>query len=267
MQSMSDRSPAFTELTVLVTRPESQAKFLCDAIIAAGGNVIMCPTLAIQALPDRSALLTIMQHLPTYDLAIFVSANAVKYALPEWPRNSPAQLQIAAIGPATAKLLQQHALVNLITSPPPFNSETLLSLPELIQIHRRRIVIFCGENGKTLLADTLRQRGAKVTVVPVYRRLRPATPTASQLEEWQQQSIDVIISTSCESLQNLHDLLNVSKSAWLKQIPLIVISQQMANLARELGFVKPPYIAANATDTALLEALKIWYDIKINKVC
>lgn len=255
---MSNNRPAFAGLTVLVTRPAAQAKFLSNALVQQGAKVILFPTLEIQALPDRMPLLTILENLKKHDLAIFVSANAAKYTLANWPTTYPKQLKIIAIGTGTAKTLQQHGISPDLISPPPFSSEALLSLPELLSIRGQRILIFCGENTKTLLADTLRQRGAHVITVPVYRRLRPAPPTPAQLQQWQHQSIGTIISTSCESLQNLHDLLS-TQSDWLKKIPLIVISQRMATLARELGFTTP-HAAANASDIALLDALKIWYD-------
>ncbi|MGB6977460.1 MAG: uroporphyrinogen-III synthase [Gammaproteobacteria bacterium] len=248
---------AFAGLTVLVTRPAAQAKFLSDAIIKQGGKAILFPTLEIQALPDRAPLLKVMRHLTEYNLAIFVSSNAVKQTVADWPSAHPKQLKIIAIGAGTAKILQQHGLPPHILSPPPFSSEALLTLPELTNVQGQRILIFCGEKGKALLADTLQRRGADVITVPVYRRLRPAPPTTAQCQQWQRQPIDIIISTSCESLQNLHDLL-ITKSDWLKKIPLIVISHHMAHLARDLGFT--PYVATKASDTALLDALKIWYD-------
>jgi uroporphyrinogen-III synthase len=250
-----------TGLTVLVTRPAAQAKLLCDAIIEQGGNVILFPTLEIQPLADRTLLLTTLQHLAEYKVAIFVSANAAKYALKEWPNPSPTHLKIAALGPATAKIVQLHGVAVDILSPAPFSSAALLMLPEFTQVQGQRIVIFCGENSKTLLADTLQQRGAIVTSISVYRRLCPVAPTATQCQAWQRQGVSAIISTSSESLQNLHELFS-REYAGLKQTPLIVISQRMAQLAIQLGFM--PYVAANASDGALLEALKIWYDIPLS---
>lgn len=142
----SERLPDLTHLQVLVTRPQAQAKPLCDAIQAAGGTPLLFPTLEIVAIEpnprlqhalgqlDATAVGAAPVALPRYDIVIFVSANAVRLEICEWlhafdPREHP---KILAIGPGTAKALAlQNIQVQEQDLPDAFNSEGLLKVPIL----------------------------------------------------------------------------------------------------------------------------------------
>ena len=53
------------------------------------------------------------------------------------------------------------------------NSEGLLALPELQTVQNKKIIIFAGEAGKTVLAKTLQQRGAIVKMAYTHKRVLP----------------------------------------------------------------------------------------------
>jgi hypothetical protein len=90
-------------LTVVVTRPERQARELAARLSAAGASVVEFPTLAIEPVTlsahDRGRLAP-----DAYDWTIYTSTNAVEQSLLQLRR--PAQTRIAAIGNATARALR-----------------------------------------------------------------------------------------------------------------------------------------------------------------
>lgn len=242
---------SLTHQTILVTRPQHQAAPLCELIRQAGGNPLVFPTIQIEPLTHEAIFQNIIHHLSDYDLAIFVSANAV---LPVCPLvNWPSKLPIMAIGPGTAKALAQFGLIPA-PLPEKFSSEGLMELPALKAIKNKKIILFCGENPKPLLSETLLSRGAEVTVAISYRRLCPMLKDSTRLTLLAT-AIDAIVTTSPESLHNLIKLL-ASNRAWLLSIPLVVISQKMVQLATNLGFQAPIILAENATDEAVVQALK-----------
>jgi uroporphyrinogen-III synthase len=240
---------------ILITRPQHQAQALCTAIQNAGGICIALPMLKITDPTDKTELLKIINKLSDYDIAIFTSANAVLKTAPLLSVLS-SNLQIAAIGPATAHALQQASIAVHLIPPSPFNSEALLNLPELKNCRDKKIVIITGENGRALLSETLKQRGALVTTAISYLRTLPKIDN-SMLKHIEKQPMDIIISTSVESLQNLISVFVHSKE-WLLTIPLLVVSDRAKIQATELGF-KKIIQAENASDKAVLERLKIWY--------
>jgi len=91
-------------LHIAVTRPLAQAQSLCDAITRLGGSPILYPLLAVTAISDYTQFNRQLQKLDNTDWAIFISSNAVDFAMPlvkqHYPELPP-QLQFAAIGPIT----------------------------------------------------------------------------------------------------------------------------------------------------------------------
>jgi MFS superfamily sulfate permease-like transporter len=82
--------------------------------------------------------------------------------------------------------------------PPGQDSEALLALPQLEQVAGKRIAIFRGVGGRTLLADTLRSRGATVDYVECYRRRRPDADAGPLLQRWA--DVSAVTIASAETL-------------------------------------------------------------------
>lgn len=246
---------------VLVTRPAEQAHNLVQLIEAAGGIAIRFPTIRIEEPSDRSALMKQIDELGRADIAIFVSVNAVNKAMPlitgrYWPL--PQRLQIACVGQGTAEALERFGISVSLVPERRYDSEAVLDLPALQDVRSKRIVIFRGEGGRELLAQTLRSRGADVHYVECYRRALPADDVAPLLDRWTRGEIDVVTATSVEVLQNLVAIVGEAGRARLLQTPIVVISERVAATCRELGFVHRPYIASTASDEGIVGAIEAW---------
>ncbi|MBI5437069.1 MAG: uroporphyrinogen-III synthase [Nitrosomonadales bacterium] len=68
-------------LNIVVTRPREQAAQLAQRIGQAGGNAILFPLLEISPVSDPSPLRKLVARLHEFDLAIFISPNAVRYGM------------------------------------------------------------------------------------------------------------------------------------------------------------------------------------------
>jgi uroporphyrinogen-III synthase len=118
------------------------------------------------------------------------------------------------------------------------------------------IVIFRGEGGRELIADTLAQRGAHVEHAEVYRRTQPTADVGELLRHWARGEIQVAVVTSNEGLRNLFDMVGKLGQRWLRSTQLVVVSERAAALARELGFERPARVASEASDAGILAALR-----------
>ena len=247
-------------INVLVTRPAHQAEQICQLIQQAGDTALLFPVLEIQETARPETLNAILARLAEFDIAIFISANAVDYGLNAARAGAgfPTSLKVAAVGLATAKRLAEQQHPADIFPNQNFNSEALLELTPLREVHGKRIVIFRGEGGRELLASELQARGAHVEYAECYRRARPAISSDLIDKVWASGSVDIILVTSNEGLQNLFDIVTEQYRTRLLGTPLIVVSERAVSLARQLGFTSQIIVAATASDQAMMDALQAW---------
>lgn len=255
-------APSLAGVRVLVTRPREQAENLARLIEARGGEAIRFPVIEIAEPRDTRALLAVIDRLMDFSLAIFISPNAVNRAmgLIRARGGLPPDLRIACVGRGSTRELKRFGINNAIVPPERFDSEALLALPELQRVAGKRIVIFRGEGGRELLGDTLRARGAEVEYAECYRRLRPDTDATPLRQRWERGEIDIVSVTSVDGLRNLFDMIGETGRPRLLRAPVVVVSERMAQVCRELGFQTGARVAATAGDEAILEAIQAWRD-------
>lgn len=246
-------------LTLVVTRPAHQADVLCQLITEAGGRAIRFPVIEILPPTEPAKFESQLGQLSHFDIAIFISANAVHWTFDTIEKCAawPEKLAIAAVGKATAKALKSRNAEATIVAPEPYNSEALLALPELQDVHEKSIVIFRGEGGRGFLGDTLQQRGARLEYAECYRRGRPQSNPAEIYAAWDEAKPMAFIITSNEGLENLCDMLREREDDLLNS-SLLVVSERTVALARQKGFGKTPILASSASDEAMISAAKEW---------
>lgn len=244
---------------VLVTRPAHQAQHLAQLIEQAGGRPILFPVLEILDASDAGPLNAIIDRLDEFDLAIFISPNAVTKAmnLIRARRELPPALKIAAIGRGGSKELKQFGVRDVLAPAERFDSEALLALPELKQIAGKKVVIFRGDGGREVLGDELVKRGAQLEYAECYRRGKPDASAAALLHHWARNELDAVTITSGEGLHNLFDLVGKLGQQWLKKTPLFVPHPRLAEIAQGLGMQQVHVTAPG--DQGLLEGLVQWY--------
>lgn len=237
---------------VVVTRPARQAGAFAQKLAALGAEAIVFPAIVILPPDDEAPLAAIHAQLETYDLAIFVSANAVEYgAPPRWP----ARLLAFAPGPGTAEALAAVGIANARIPATTLDSEGLLALPELTQVRGRRVVVFRGEHGRELLADTLRERGAHVDTIACYRRAAPVSGAAGLVEALRAGRAHALTLTSSEGLDNLWAIAGDEGRRLLATLTAFAPHPRIAQRAQELGLRT---IVTPGGDAGLVAGLLEW---------
>lgn len=248
--------------SVLITRPAGQEGPLRHALEAAGFRVSHQPLLELERVPgpDRHQQRLILD-LDRFQHVIFVSANAVRFGLDWlascWPR-LPLGPQWYAVGEATADLLREQGLAPL-TPGRQMSTEGLLALPSLQVIRGERVMIVKGEGGRRELAGQLAARGAQVESLCCYRRLAPALPAGALAAQLRAADTGVVTISSGEGLDNFLALLSPEETTKLQGITLLVPSERIALQARQAGW-RRLLLADNASDDAVLQALRQWRD-------
>lgn len=247
-------------LRVLVTRPGVGGDTLCAAINSQHGQAIHFPTIAFLPPLDSLAFQEEVSKIDQQDWLVFISPQAV-YASSstiqkKWPE-FPWQVKVAAVGAGTAQALQKVKLPVHVFPAENWSSEGLLDLPEFANIAGQKILLVRGEAGRPELAEGLTARDAIVSHLISYQRSLPQIDVSEYLTLVKGGAIDVIICASTEGMENLKELL---KPTWqfLQFIPIVVVSQRMVDVARELGF-KKILMAKNASQNAIMEILSLIY--------
>ena len=243
--------------TIVITRPRAQAAPLAEGIAALGGQPLIFPLLEISAATDPQPLAVAVARLADYVVAVFISPNAVDYSLPAILAHGawPADLLPAAVGQGTVRALAAHGVAGCIAPSERFDSEALLALPDLAgeRVAGRRAVIFRGDGGRELLAETLRARGARVEYITCYRRAGPAGGVQPLLEGWRAGRLDALTVSSSEGLRHLVDLLDDEGRSFLARTPVFVPHARIAENARVAGLHE--IILTDAADAGILAGL------------
>ena len=244
---------------VLITRPEHQNARIMEMLQQQRFIPLSFPTIAIRASDETPFLRQLNEHIRDYDIALFVSRNAVDYAFRHVaPADLPDQLQLGVIGKGTLMALRAQGLESGLIPTGSYNSEGLLASETLNNISGKRVIIFRGQEGRNLLGETLSQRGASVDHVEVYRRELPNIGK----QDFEQLCRDgfpaIAVFTSSEGLENCFHLLNDSQAEKMRRIDWLLISERMGETARNLRHNAGIIIAHSASDEGILSALLEW---------
>ncbi|HEY8887104.1 MAG TPA: uroporphyrinogen-III synthase [Gallionella sp.] len=247
-------------LTIVVTRPRDQALQLAQRIKQAGGVPLLFPLLDITAVQDTDTLHEQITRLGQFNMAIFISPNAVHYGIAAIRASGfasaegslPPSLKIATVGQGSAQALREAGISNIIAPAERFDSEGLLALPELQNVSGWRVMIFRGDGGRELLGDTLRKRGATVEYVSCYQRSKPQQDKGVLMAA----EPDAITVTSSEALGYLWQMLDDNDRAALRNTALFAPHARIAGLAREQGWLQVHVTASG--DDGMLSALITW---------
>lgn len=248
--------PPLAGLSVLVTRPAGQAEDLCRLIEAAGGRALRLPLLEIAPVDDGGTAAERLQRRDYWDWLIFVSSNAVRFALAEGlPAGSePGRPRIAAVGEATARALRDAGIRVDLVPKPQFNSESLLASAELADVAGKRILILRGVGGRERLAEVLRGRGAETAYAELYRRIPGTHDPEPCLAHWRRGEIHAVVVTSGEALMELAALMGEEGTVLRACTTLIAIGSRIAKLAGDQGWQRVA-VSGEASDRGIAETL------------
>jgi len=232
-----------------------------DFILAAsqlGASVHHSPVMNIISIPAP----LVAESLQQSDINIFVSRAAAQLALVQSESSGLALLRNTpcyAVGKSTAAILSASG-ISAETPTEQMTSEGLLLLPALGELVNRRVTIFSGVGGRTLLFDELQSKGADVQRVELYRR-EPCGDKADEIiHQLESGQLTMIVVHSGELLKNLLSIVETNAVAKreLLQLPVLVPSERVAMRAADAKF-DTVITAASAMPEDMVSAIVGWY--------
>ena len=248
---------------VVNTRAEHQAQPLTEKLIAAGANVISFPLLCITPPENLETVERQLASLKDYDLAIFISTNAVEQTFNKIDTSVLKTLKLACVGQKTGLALKQHGLDSDFCPERYFNSEALLALDELQKfIPGKKIALIKGDGGRDLLKKSLHKWGGDVKSIDVYQRTCPQHSLDLLKYHQQRQELDIIILTSGFSVQSFFTLAGATSGEkseeidWINSVTLLLGSERLKKHIPDT-FSGKVIFAEDPHDDTLLKELTI----------
>lgn len=234
---------------VAITRPVGSGDALARRVRVLGGTPLSLPGSSLRRVEDAKAARASLRDALACDVAIFTSPAAVRFAQSLAPLHGRAC--VLAPGTGTARALQRAGAVT-VECPDREDSEGLLALPVLRNVHGKRVGIVGAAGGRGLLEGELARRGARVVHALVYRR-QPARLDhrhAQALLRHSRQPLYVLLSSAQAITNILHGLPNQAQHVLLAGTA-VASSRRIADAAQQAGFARIT-LAASAHATAML---------------
>lgn len=199
---------------IVVTRAREQAGELIRALEDHGAETVLAPVIRIQPLENLGPLRAALTGLSAYRWVVFTSQNAVQIVLDRlvaWgltPRVF-ASTSIAAVGSSTADMLKQRGLIPALV-PDEFVAEALVeALDDRSDgdLAGSRVLIPSAEDARDVLVTGLRQRGATVESIPVYRTVPVRADFSGLTADLAQGRLDAVTFTSSSTVRSFVDLV------------------------------------------------------------
>ena len=244
-----------TDWRVLLTRPAEESALLAASLSDVGIFSSSLPLLEIEALPVTPEQQAVWADLGRYCAVIVVSKPAARLGVQRLERHWP-RLPWFSVGAATAQVLADQGL-DVHYPPSGDDSEALLALPALREAVARtdaRVLILRGEGGRELLAERLREQGASVDYLELYRRFLPAYDPGVLMQRIQLERLNGLVVSSGQGFLHLQALAGPD---WpqVARLPLFVPSPRVYEMARAAGAEKV-VDCRGASAAALLVALR-----------
>jgi uroporphyrinogen III methyltransferase/synthase len=227
--------------TILVTRARRQSEQFRRLLEAAGARVVEIPAIEIQPL-HSDELDQAIEKLESYDWLMFTSANSASIVLDQVTRLradlNPEQLErpkICAIGPATSEAVEDRGYrVSLV--PAVFQAEGVLV--DFLEFHGGvigglRILLPRAAKAREVLPDQLRQKGARLDLIPVYQTALPEGTAETLRTLLREVTIDLVAFTSSSTVENF--VQAAGGAASLRSLACAVIGPITGQTAREHG--------------------------------
>ncbi|MHA3734397.1 uroporphyrinogen-III synthase [Pseudomonas sp. Eth.TT006] len=241
---------------LLLTRPAEDCVALAETLAGQGIFSSCLPLLDIVPLPVSAKIRQAIAQLPRCSAVIVVSKPAARIAMDLLDGVPSLTMPWFSVGAATAQILLDRGLDAHFPGAGD-DSEALLQLPRLREAVSQpgaQVLILRGEGGRELLAERLRELGASVEYLELYRRDLPAYPPQALPQRIAAERLNGLVVSSGQGFEHLQQMAG---DAWpaIARLPLFVPSPRVAELARAAG-AQTVVDCRGASAAALLTALR-----------
>ncbi|HEY3768209.1 MAG TPA: uroporphyrinogen-III synthase [Candidatus Angelobacter sp.] len=259
MKKSSNNEEPLSGWRILITRASKQSGGLAAPLSQMGAEIIEIPTIEIKPPKSFKALDAALGKIAGYDWLILTSVNGVEalFARMKKLRIAPSKLkhlQVAAIGPATKREIEDHDLEVTVT-PERYIAESVVEALKG-KTEGKRVLLVRAKVARDVLPTELRKAGARVDVAEAYETHVPKSAKAKLNRLFVNDSSrpDIVTFTSSSTATNFLNLLEKDHYPALREIQLASIGPVTSATLIQAGF-RPKIEAREYTMQGLAQAI------------
>ena len=222
-------------------RAQAQASGLVEKIRAEGGEAVEFPSIEIVQEADLSPLHSALSDIAKYTWIVFTSVNAVDIFFQELYKQGIDvrdlhDIKICAIGPASSAPLEKRGLIVEVV-PEEYRAEGIIAELKTRIKEGDKVLLPRARDARTILPETLRELGAVVDEIFLYRAAAASHINPPLLDEIREGKVDYISFTSSSTVSNFVKIIGKEYIAeFNRQVKVACIGPITADTARENGF-------------------------------
>jgi len=250
---------------VIITRPAAPGERLAAALRRRGCEVAWWPAFDIAPPSNEAAVRRALDHLANYDLALFVSPNAVHATAERLAADWPASTVIGAVGASTrdAAAAELPGGANAAIVAPDdgdeSGSEGFWRAWRATGRRARRVLVLRAATGRDWIIDQFRSADAEVDALAVYARSPHVLPGSewARLHGWMSRGeTPITIFSSAEAVGAILEQVQrvAGATEWLQSGTAIATHPRVAQRLQAAGFANVETCAPD--DSAVIGKLE-----------
>lgn len=239
---------------VVLTRPKELVSRMAHRLYELGAEVIELPAICLEPYEENPQLEQAISHISDYQWAAFTSITGVRVFFDFLRKRrcdlrALSHLRFAAIGPGTAKELEQHGIFADLMPERYYAKDLAEALAAQIQ-PGKRVLLPRAKLGSAELTDTLREQGIAYTDIPLYDTVYTSQNSSAVQKLVTEGKISCVTFTSASTVKGFAAAMQGTD---LTGLLAACIGEKTAQAAREVGM--QVLISRQATIDSLCELL------------
>lgn len=246
---------------IVITRPKEQSNLFIEKLENAGAIPIVLPTINIVSTEDFSSLDQNIEDISNFNWIIFTSSNSVRFFTERFfslgkTIDDLKETKIASIGSSTSSFLNKKGF-KVDFQPSDYVSEGFVKEFLSRDVSGLKILIPRALEAREVIPERLRQAGADVIIVAVYKTVLSELNADNITRLIKDKDVDLITFTSGSTFSGFHKIIKGQKLD-LRQIRIASIGPVTSQKIIEQGF-KVDIEAKKHTIGGLVKAIIEYY--------
>lgn len=253
-------------ISVLVACSAKKMSALTDGLRASGAEVLPFPVIEIKDVEDKAPLDKALASINKYAWIIFTSSHGVLFFTQRFHErktnmNMLQEVKICAIGPGTAKTLQENGFKPDLV-PEQFVAEGVLAALQKhyggrLNLSGCPILLPRPKEARDVLPKALSEAGAIVDTVVCYQTVK-AELSDEEKRRFTSATPDLIVFTSSSTVKNTIDSLGYSAGKKLLDHSAVAAIGPITTATLESFGKRVDIVPKESTIASLVEAIRQW---------